>query len=63
MLVLSRKIEEAILLDGGRIRIAVLEVQGSRVKLGIEAPREVSVQREGAGFHEPAHIWATVERQ
>jgi carbon storage regulator len=62
MLVLSRKITEAILLDGGRIRIAVLEVQGNRVKLGIEAPREVNVHREGVGFHEPTQIWATIER-
>jgi carbon storage regulator len=62
MLVLSRKIEEAILLDGGKIRIAVLEVQGGRVKLGIEAPREVQVQREGAGFREATHVWATIER-
>jgi carbon storage regulator len=62
MLVLSRKIEEAILLDGGRIRIAVLEVQGSRVKLGIEAPREVNVQREGVGFHETTHAWVNVDR-
>jgi carbon storage regulator len=63
MLVLSRKIEEAILLDGGRIRIAVLEVHGSRVKLGIEAPRDVNVQREGAGDHEQTHVWATMERE
>jgi carbon storage regulator len=62
MLVLSRKIQEAIVLDGGRIRIAVLEVQGSRVKLGIEAPREVNVQREGVGFHETTHVWATIDR-
>jgi len=52
MLVLGRKIDEAIVLDGGRIRISILEVHGGRVKLGIEAPREVNVQREGVGFHE-----------
>ncbi len=52
MLVLGRKIEEAILLDGGRIRISILDVQGGRVKLGIEAPREISVQRELASVDE-----------
>jgi carbon storage regulator len=62
MLVLSRKIEEAIVLDGGRIRIAVLEVRGNRVKLGIEAPRDVQVQREGTEFHEAAHLWMTIDR-
>ncbi len=48
MLVLARKVEEAIVLDG-RIRISVLEVHGGRVKLGIEAPRDVPVRREGLG--------------
>ena len=62
MLVLARRIEEAILLDGGRIRISVLEVQGGRVKLGIEAPREISVQREGVGFHEPVQAWVALDR-
>lgn len=49
MLVLGRKVEQAIVLDGGRIRISVLEVQGGRVKLGIEAPRDVIVHRETLG--------------
>jgi carbon storage regulator len=53
MLVLARRTEEAILLDDGRIRTSVLEVQGGRVKLGIEAPREVNVQREGVSFQQP----------
>lgn len=48
MLVLARKVEQSILLDGGKIRISVLEVQGGRVKLGIEAPKEIAVQREPA---------------
>ncbi|QDT53153.1 hypothetical protein Pan44_11680 [Caulifigura coniformis] len=62
MLVLGRKVEEAILLDGGRIRISILEVHGGRVKLGIEAPREVNVQREGAGFHERVPACSTFDR-
>ncbi len=49
MLVLGRKVEQAIVLDGGRIRISVLEVQGGRVKLGIEAPPDVIVHRETLG--------------
>ena len=60
MLVLARKTEEAILLDGGRIRVSVLEVTGGRVKLGIEAPREVNVQREGAVASERGSFCATV---
>ncbi|HEY1378548.1 MAG TPA: carbon storage regulator [Gemmataceae bacterium] len=45
MLVLSRKVGEAIVIDGG-IRISVAEVQGGRVRLAIEAPRETRVDRE-----------------
>lgn len=45
MLVLSRKIEEAIVIDS-QIVITVLEIDGTRVKLGIKAPRSVSVLRQ-----------------
>ena len=44
MLVLSRKPREAILV-GDNVWITVLEVRGSVVRLGIEAPREVPVLR------------------
>jgi carbon storage regulator len=45
MLVLSRKTDESILIDG-HIRITVLAVRGGQVRLGIEAPRSVRVIRE-----------------
>ncbi len=44
MLVLSRKPEQSIVLDN-RIRIHVLQVRGNTVRLGIEAPPEVTVLR------------------
>lgn len=44
MLVLTRRIGEEILIDGG-IRVTVLEVSGSRVRLGIAAPASVGVHR------------------
>lgn len=44
MLVLTRKTDERLLIDGG-IEIRILGVKGSRVRLGIEAPREVRVRR------------------
>ena len=44
MLVLSRKINERIIIDGN-IEVEVLGVRGGVVQLGIKAPREVSVVR------------------
>lgn len=43
-LLLQRKVGERIVIGGG-IFIVVIEVQGNKVRLGIEAPLEVSVKR------------------
>lgn len=45
MLVLSRKPKDGIVV-GQQIKIKVLEVQGSRVRIGIEAPDGISIVRE-----------------
>lgn len=45
MLVLSRKIDEVILLTGG-IKITIADIQRGKVKIGIEAPPEILVYRE-----------------
>jgi len=44
MLVLSRKKNESIVIDE-RIVITVIEIRGDKVRLGIEAPREVAIHR------------------
>ena len=44
MLVLSRKLGEAILL-GDDIKIVVIDIRGNKVRLGIEAPSELPVHR------------------
>jgi carbon storage regulator len=44
MLVLSRKINEAIVIND-QITITVVHIGGDRIRLGIEAPREVVVHR------------------
>lgn len=45
MLVLTRKSGEGIII-GDRIKVIVVEVKGNQVKLGIEAPEELTVYRE-----------------
>ncbi len=44
MLVISRKKDESIEIGGG-IRILVCSISGSKVRLGIEAPRDVPIRR------------------
>jgi carbon storage regulator len=45
MLVLSRRLKQAIVI-GGEVRVTILAITPSRVELGVEAPREVLVDRE-----------------
>jgi carbon storage regulator len=45
MLVLSRKAGEQLVIDGC-ITVTVLETRGNKVRLGIDAPPEVSVHRQ-----------------
>lgn len=52
MLILGRRVDESIYIDGKRIRIVVTSIEPRRsdrsaqVKIGIEAPQDVSVWRE-----------------
>ncbi len=45
MLVLSRKQDEKIII-GDNITLMVVSIQGDKVRLGIEAPKEVTIHRE-----------------
>ena len=45
MLVLTRKINQSIMI-GDEIEITVLAVSGEKVRIGIEAPRDISVFRQ-----------------
>jgi carbon storage regulator len=44
MLVLSRHENEAVVIDG-EIVVTILEIRGNQIRLGIEAPKNVSVWR------------------
>lgn len=48
MLVLSRKVEQAIVaqINGIEVRISIREVRGNTVSLGLEGPDEVIFVRE-----------------
>jgi len=45
MLVLSRKLNEKIVIDGGII-VTVVKIDRNQVRLGIEAPGHIPVYRE-----------------
>jgi carbon storage regulator len=45
MLVLSRKKDEKIII-GDNITVMVIEIRGDKVRLGIEAPKEITVHRQ-----------------
>ena len=54
MLVLSRKKNESIVVNND-ITIVVVEIRGDKVRLGVEAPREVPVHRR--------EVYDAIERQ
>jgi len=45
MLILTRKLGERIAI-GNDITVTLLEIKGAQVKLGIEAPRSISIHRQ-----------------
>jgi carbon storage regulator len=45
MLVLSRKRSETIVIADGEIVLTVVEIRGDKVRIGITAPRDISVHR------------------
>ena len=45
MLVLSRKKQEQIVIDGD-ILVTVVDIRGDKVRLGVDAPKDVPVHRK-----------------
>jgi carbon storage regulator len=54
MLVLSRKKNESIIINGN-IVVYVVEIRGDKVRLGIEAPTEIPVHRQ--------EVWEAMRRE
>ena len=53
MLILTRRIGETVMI-GDEVTVTVLRVKGNQVRLGVNAPKSVSVQREEI-FHRIKH--------
>lgn len=45
MLILTRRISESIII-GDDVKLTVLGIKGNQVRIGIDAPKDVSVHRE-----------------
>lgn len=45
-LVLERSLGEIVLIDGGRIRLRIIEIRGSRVRLHFQGDAEIKIDRE-----------------
>ena len=45
MLILTRKVEQGIVINNDVV-VRVLSIDGERVKIGVDAPRSISVLRE-----------------
>ena len=54
MLVLSRKKDESIIIND-LIKVTVVEIRGDKVRLGIDAPKDVSVHRQ--------EVYAAIQNQ
>lgn len=46
MLVLSRKVNESIKIANGEVTITIVDIRGDKVRLGIDAPKDIDVHRQ-----------------
>jgi carbon storage regulator len=55
MLCLSRKLNEKIVIDDGKIIVEIYEIRGSIIRLGVTAPKNVSIHRE--------EVWLAIQKE
>jgi len=46
MLILTRRPGETLEIDGGKIEVTVLDIKGRQVRIGINAPPDVTIHRK-----------------
>jgi carbon storage regulator len=64
MLVLSRKVGEAVIIGGG-ICVTVVAIQGSQIRLGFTAPDDVPIYRQElcSPLQAVAKVWPSMPRE
>ena len=62
MLILTRRIGESIRI-GDDVTVVVLEVKGSQVRLGVEAPQGVAIDRQEIRLRKEAGLHPTTAKQ
>lgn len=45
MLILTRKKDESIIIDG-KIEIKIVEIEDGKIKIGIDAPKDIDIMRK-----------------
>lgn len=50
MLILSRRIHESIIIEDN-VKIKILDIQKNHVRIGIEAPKDIPVNRKEVWLH------------
>jgi len=46
MLILTRRIGESLIIGDKEIVVTVLAIKGNQIRIGIEAPKDISIHRE-----------------
>ena len=63
MLVLTRKVDEAVVIGNADIVIKVVEVRGDKVKIGFEASPDIPINRSELWVQKQEEIWQQIQQK
>ncbi len=63
MLILSRRKGEKVIIENGLIEITVVSILGNRIRLGIQAPEDIRVDRSEIHEKRQEDIYLTEQNQ